>query len=444
MRKRLKKIRLTSFQIIILGFLGVILVGSLLLALPIASKERVWTSFEDTLFTSTSAVCVTGLVTKDTATYWSLFGQIVILVLIQIGGLGIMTIMTLLAKITGAKIGLLQRNAQQDSISAHQVGGIVKMTSFVFKVTIIVELAGAISMLPTFCSEFGAYGIWMALFHSISAFCNAGFDLMGDKYMPFSSLTYFSSNYGIVIPICILIVVGGIGFLTWEDIVVHKFRIKKYKMQSKVILVMSLILILGPAIFMFFVDFADYPMKERIALSIFQAITPRTAGFNTASFSDMTILGRVIIIILMLIGGSPGSTAGGMKTTTVAVLFANVMACFRRRKSLAVFARKVDDGTTKNASALLIMYITLALSGTFAIYLIEKIPFEYCLFEAASAIGTVGLSMGVTPSLSLASHLILACFMFLGRVGGLTLIFAALGNKNTEVAQYPVEKINVG
>lgn len=444
MSERVNKKKLSSFQIVILGFLGVILVGAILLVFPFSSKARQWTPFADALFTSTSAVCVTGLVVKDTASYWSIFGQAVILALIQIGGLGIVSVAAFIAVASGRKISLLQRSMLQESISAHQIGGIVPLMGFVFKFALIAEAAGALVMLPTFIKSFGAHGIWMSVFHSVSAFCNAGFDIMGDRTGAFSSLTYYSSNLFIVIPICMLILFGGIGFLTWDDIAANRFRLKKYRMQSKVILITNAVLIVVPAILMFLIDFKGFPFLERISLSIFQTITPRTAGFNTADLNAMTGSGRLMIIVLMLIGGSPGSTAGGMKTTTAAVLFANAISVFRKKKSVQLFGRRAEDGVVKSAATLLIMYLFLALASAYAISTIEGIPFTECIFETASAIGTAGLSLGITPSLGLASHIILMVLMFLGRVGGLTLIYAALGGKGAEVSQYPVEKIIVG
>ncbi len=440
----MKKKKLSSFQIVIIGFLGVILIGSLLLVFPFSSKARQWTAFDTALFTSTSAVCVTGLVVKDTASYWSIFGQAVILVLIQIGGLGIVSVAAFIAAASGRKISLLERSMLQDSFSAHQLGGIVKLTWFVFRVALIAEFAGALAMLPAFIRSFGAHGIWMAVFHSVSAFCNAGFDIMGDKVGEFSSLTFFSTDLGVIIPVCVLILFGGIGFLTWDDIVANKFKLKKYRMQSKVILVTNAIIIAVPAVLLFITDFTDLPIKDRICLALFQTITPRTAGFNTADLSAMTGVGRLLIIILMLIGGSPGSTAGGMKTTTAAVLFANAISVFRSKKNAQMFGRRIEDGVVKSAATLLLLYLVLAFTGAFIISASEGIPFNECIFETASAIGTSGLSLGITPSLGLGSHIILMILMFFGRVGGLTLIFAALGNKCTQVSQCPVEKIVVG
>ncbi len=436
--------RFSSFQIIIAGFLAVILAGTFLIMLPVSSETGHWTSFGTALFTSTSAVCVTGLVVRDTASAWSLFGQAVILVLIQIGGLGIISVTAFIASVSGRRISLLQRSLLQESFSAHQIGGIVKMTGFIFKAAFILELSGAVMMMPSFCGRYGISGIWMSVFHSVSAFCNAGFDIMGRRTGSFSSLTSFSNSFGIVLPVCLLIVVGGIGFLTWDDIVVHKFRFKRYRLQSKIILTSTMLLIFLPAAVLFCNDFSMYPMKERICLSLFQAITPRTAGFNTFDLNAMTGAGRAMTIVLMLIGGSPGSTAGGMKTTTVTVLAANAAAVVRRRKSPQLFGRRIEDTAVKSASALLLLYLFFAMAGAFIISVAEDLPVGVCLFETASAIGTVGLSLGLTPSLGQLSRGILIFLMFFGRTGGLTILFAAVSSKGAETSQCPVEKISVG
>lgn len=436
--------KLSSFQIIIIGFAGVILAGALLLMLPIASQGRVWTPFSDALFTSTSAVCVTGLVVQDTATYWSYFGQGVILTLIQIGGIGVIALAIFIASISGKKVSLMQRSTLQDSISAHQIGGVVHMTGFIIRVVFYTELAGVIVLLPTFCYHYGWSGIWMSVFHSISAFCNAGFDLMGSRTGQYSSLTGMAGNPALVIPICLLIILGGIGFLTWNDVKTYKLRVKRYHMQSKVILVTSAILILLPMLWLFFGEYAGEPMKERLCLSLFQAVTPRTAGFNTSDLGALTGIGRMLIIILMLIGGSPGSTAGGMKTTTIAVLFANATQVFRRRKNAQMFGRRVDDGTVKSASTILVMYLFLALLGASVISAVEGLSLEKCIFETGSAIATVGLSLGLTPTLGMLSRIILIILMFFGRVGGLTIIYAAISARSAEVSKCPEEKITVG
>lgn len=432
------------FRVIILGFFVTILIGSILLMLPLSSKAGVRTPFLDAFFTSTSAVCVTGLVIHDTATYWSQFGQFIIILLIQIGGLGVVTVAGAIAILSGRKIGLAQRSTMQEAITAPNVGGIVRLTWFILKVALIVELVGAMGLFPIFSKEFGLLqGAWYALFHSISAFCNAGFDLMGIK-APFSSLTDYAANPVVSIVIMLLIITGGIGFLTWEDMRTNRLHFHRYRMQSKVILTVTAALILIPAVYFFFFEFAQAPMAERILLSFFQSVTPRTAGFNTADLTAMSETGQSVLTILMLIGGSPGSTAGGMKTTTLAVLLAGSVAVFHRRENAHFFHRRISNETVLQAATILMMYLTLFLTAGFVISRIEDLPVLTCLFESASAIGTVGLSLGITPELSPISHIILAALMFLGRVGGLTLIFAALSNTPAMNAKLPQERITVG
>lgn len=439
-----KKNKFTSFQIIILGFAAVILIGALLLMLPVSSKAGIITPFNEALFTSTSAVCVTGLVVQDTATYWSWFGQGIILILIQIGGLGVITIAVSFALLSGRKISLMQRSVMQEAISAPKVGGIVRLTGFVLKGTFLIEFIAALIMMPVFVKDFGVKGIWMAIFHSISAFCNAGFDLMGSENVKYASLTSYVSHPLINITIMLLIIIGGIGFLTWEDILKNKYRIRSYRMQTKVILTTSLILVLFPAAFFFFRDFADMPMRERVFSSLFQAVTPRTAGFNTADLTMMTEAGLGIVIALMLVGGSPGSTAGGMKTTTLAVLIANTLSSFRRKEDAQMFGRRLEDSAVKNAATIFMMYIVFFFGGAIVISAVEGLPFSTCLFETASAIGTVGLTLGITPGLGVVSQIILMILMFLGRVGGLTLIYAALSESGKKISKLPQEKITVG
>ena len=439
----LRKKRLTSFQVIILGFFGVILFGTVLLMLPFSSKDGCGAPFLDALFTSTSAVCVTGLVLHDTATYWSMFGQLVILVLIQIGGMGVITVAAAFAMISGRKISLMQRSTMQEAISAPKVGGIVRLTGFIIKTTLLIELLGAAVMAPVFCRDFGVKGLWMALFHGISAFCNAGFDLMGVR-APFSSLTSYEAEPVINLVIMLLIVIGGIGFLTWDDIQSHRLRFRQYRMQSKIILATTAFLLAVPAVYFFCFEFGGLPLKQRVLASLFQSVTPRTAGFNTVDMASLTEAGQCVTMVLMLIGGSPGSTAGGMKTTTVAVLFATAIATFRRQESARFFGRRVDDDVVKNAATILMMYLALFFFGGLAISMLEELPILTCLFEAASAVGTVGLSMGITAGLGTVSKLILILLMFCGRVGGLTLIFAALSGTRKNVSKFPREKVTVG
>ena len=436
--------KFSSFQIICMGFVGAILLGACLLRLPVATRAAGAAPWEDALFTATSAVCVTGLVVRDTALYWSPFGQAVILCLIQVGGLGVVSVAACFALVSGKRIGLLQRSLLQDSISAHQIGGVVKLTGFLVRIAFLAELLGALLLMPTFCSRYGAAGAWMAVFHSVSAFCNAGFDIMGDKTGAFSSLTAFRGSLGVTLTVCSLIVVGGIGFLTWDDVVTHGFRFRRYRMQSKVILLTTGLLILVPSTLLFFGDFADFPLQERLCLSLFQAVTPRTAGFNTGDLTAMTDGSRALLLGLMLVGGAPGSAAGGMKITTVAVLTANAVAVFRRRRSVRLLGRRVEDEVVRSAATLMGMYLLLTAAGGLLLSATERLPLGPCLFEAASALGTVGLSLGITPGLGSLSRGTLMLLMLWGRVGGLTLMFAALSKRGCEVSQCPVEKIAVG
>ena len=405
---------MTSFQVIIISFFCLILVGTLLLMLPISSRQRCVTSFPDAMFTAVSATCVTGLVVKDTATI----------------GLAII-------RASGRKIGLWQRSTMQESISAPQVGGIVKLTGFILKTSLIIELIGAALLAPVFCNDLGiAKGLWYSLFHSISAFCNAGFDLFGIRE-PFSSLTFYHSNIYLNIIIMILIITGGIGFLVWGDIGTHKYRIRRFSLQSKVVLMTSAFLIVLPALYFFFYEYDRESIHDRTIHSLFQSVTTRTAGFNTES-------GTAIMIILMLIGGSPGSTAGGMKTATFAVLFLSAITVFSRRNDVQCFKRRISDEAVRSAGAVLFIYLVLFFTSGIIISRIENLPLLTCLFETGSAIGTVGLTLGITSSLSAVSRVILMILMFFGRVGGLTLIYAALPSADGQNSRLPLEKISVG
>ncbi len=439
---RIKK-HLSPFQIIILGFASIIIAGTVLLMLPISSKEGIITSLGDALFTSTSAVCVTGLVVQDTASYWSLFGQGVILILIQTGGLGIVTMAAALVMISGKKIGLMQRSTMQNAISAPSLGGIVRLTAGILKITFIVEFTGACLMLPVFIGDFGIKGIWMAFFHSVSAFCNAGFDLMGIRE-PFSSLYLYNDNPLINAVIMLLIITGGIGFLVWSDIRTHKLKIRKYSMQTKLVICVSLILIILPAVYFYFCEYSHLEVKERILKSLFQSVAPRTAGFNTANLNELSASGKLITIVLMLIGGSPGSTAGGMKTTTIALLVLSAVSVFKRKENAECFGRRISDNNIKNASTVFLMYIILFLLSSVVIWAIDGFALSECMFEVASAIGTVGSTLGITTKLGSISRLVIIALMFFGRVGGLTIIYAAYYPKNQNLSKKPMENVTVG
>ncbi len=439
----LKK-KLTSFRIIMGGFLIIILMGTLLLMLPISTVGEAGASFTDALFTATSATCVTGLIVQDTATYWSLFGKFVILLMIQIGGMGVITIAILFSVLMRKKIGLSERSIMQESVSASQLGGIVRFTLFIIKTMIIIELLGACFLFPVFYKEFGLIkGIGYSIFHSVSAFCNAGFDLMGEKEQ-FSSLLSYQGNVLLNLTIIFLILAGGIGFKTWDDIRVHKFRVKRYSLQSKLVLAMTVVLIVLPAIYFFFGEFQDLDLKDRILTTLFQTVAPRTAGFNTTELGQMSDSGILMVVILMLIGGASGSTAGGMKMTTIAVLIASLVSVFRQKKEAVAFGRRIDTDAVYKAGAVFMMYNILFIFSALIISKVEHLPILTCLFETSSAIATVGLTLGITPGLSMCSRCILVLLMFCGRVGGLTIVFAALSEQRINGGRLPVEKVSVG
>ena len=442
--KSYKKKHMTSFQLIIMGFAGVILLGTVLLMLPFSSAEKVITPFHEALFTATSAVCVTGLVVKDTGSYWSLAGQTIILALIQIGGLGVVTVAASVSILSGKKISLMQRSTMQNAISAPKVGGIVRLTRFILRGTFLIEAAGTVLLLPVFMGDYGKKGIWMSVFHSISAFCNAGFDILGTDSSMFPSLTGYSGNILINLVIMLLIITGGIGFLTWDDIYTNKLNFKRYRMQSKIILMTTACLILFPTVFFYICDLTNLPMEKRLLAAAFQSVTTRTAGFNTINISEMSEASKAVMILLMLIGGSPGSTAGGMKTTTFSVLILNAIATFRSQENAGAFGRRLEYHVIKNAATIAMLYFALFFGGGIAISVYEGLPLLDCLYEAASAVGTVGLTLGITPELHVFSQVVLIILMYLGRVGGLTLIYAVFSGRNKGNAKLPLEKITVG
>jgi len=436
--------RINYFQKILLGFAVLILFGAILLMLPIASNEGVYTPFLKALFTSTSASCVTGLIVYDTATHWSLFGQAVILFLIQIGGLGVVVAVTSIILLSGKRIGYSQRNTLANSISINSQGGIMKMLLFLLKWTGIIELFFASLLATQFIPEFGVKrGLWYSIFHSVSAFCNAGFDLMGIKE-PFSSLSDYVGNPLINISIMSLILLGGLGFVTWQDIAKNKGNFHRYRLQSKIILSTTIFLVLLPALFYFFLEFREMPMESRILASLFTAVTPRTAGFNTVDFSKFSDSGIFLQILLMLVGAAPGSTGGGMKMTTMTVLFLTSVAIFRNNSRTEAFGRTIPGEVIRNATTIAFMYISLCvLSGMF-ISLHEHLPLLTTCFETASAIATVGLTLGITPKLSPVSHMVLIFLMYIGRVGGLCLIYAVFPNINPNKGRLVEENVIVG
>ncbi len=436
---------MNSFRTILLGFLALILCGAGLLCLPAATATHQSVPFLNALFTSTSAACVTGLVVYDTATQWSFFGRTVILILIQVGGLGVVTAFIATMILTGKRIGLMQRIAMQDAVSAPQLGGIVRFTAFFLKATFIIEFIGALLLLPVFARDFGfVKGLGFAVFHSVSAFCNAGFDLMGVVRGPFTSLTTYADNAWINIVISLLIIIGGAGFLTWRDLIENKFKFQGLRLQTKLILATTAVLLTVPFIYFFFLEFDAVPMKERVLMSMFQTVTPRTAGFNTADFGVMKEGTLLITVLLMMIGGAPGSTAGGIKITTIAVIFLSARTYMKGRENTNAFRRRIEPAAIHNAYTLFVLYLLLLIAGTIVLSEVEDISIMPAMFECASALGTVGLTTGITPGLSTVSKIILIFFMYFGRVGGLTLTYSIVSLTKKETSKLPAEKLTVG
>ena len=432
---------LTSFRIILIGFVLLILVGAFLLTLPVASASAEKTPFLDALFTSASATCVTGLVVRDTATYWSSFGKCIILFLIQIGGLGVVSVAVFMMVLSGRQIGIHQRSVMQDAISAPQIGGIVRFTKFFILGTLLFESLGVLALLPVFIPDYGLIkGFCFSVFHSVSAFCNAGFDLMGG----FSSLTFYKSHIWLNLIIMLLIIAGGIGFSTWRNLLEEKFKWRNLNVQTKIILFTTAVLLLLPYAYFYCIEFSEYALKERILFSAFQSVTPRTAGFNTFDYSAMSEGGLLITILLMLIGGAPGSTAGGMKVTTVFVLVLASISNLQRNENVNCFKRRMDYSVIQNAFSILMVYFWMLAAGTIILSRVESIPVIHAMFECASALGTVGLTVGITPVLSPLSKIILILFMYFGRVGGLTIAYAAVSTRRKAFKKYPMEKIAIG
>lgn len=443
---RIRKI--SPLKIILLGFIILIFIGTILLCLPISSRSGQPTPFMTSSFTATSAVCVTGLIKVDTYNYWSPFGQAVILGLIQVGGIGFMTICITAISLSHKKIGLASRELMQSSVSAPQRGGIVKMTRFILVGTLLIELSGAVLLSIAFVPRFGAKGLWYALFHSVSAFCNAGFDLMGSGG-EFSSLTSFDKNPYVCIVISALIVIGGLGFFVWKDLIDNRFRFKMLRMHSKAVLITSTILIFGGGILLYLTELPNSSSQEHSALyqignSLFQSVSTRTAGFNTVDLSQLTHSTIFIMVLLMMVGGSPGSTAGGLKTTTLAVLFASVISVFKRKKSVEMFGRRLEENVSSLALCIFAMYLMLGSAGAVFISTVENVPFINALFESASAVATVGLTTGITPQLGILSSIVLMLMMLFGRVGSLTMLLAFSNYKSRPQSQKPLEKIQIG
>ena len=440
---------ISPMKIILFGYCFIILAGTILLTMPFAAKSGEATNFLTAFFTATSATCVTGLILVDTYTHWTVGGQLVILCLIQIGGIGFITICISALALTKKKIGFATRNLMQNSISAPQIGGIVRMTHLVLWGTILVEIIGVCLLFLFYYPLYGfKEGLWYSIFHSISAFCNAGFDLMG-RQVQFSSFTGQVDNFYVNTIIMLLIIIGGLGFIVWDDLLMVKFKFSRIHLHTKLVLYVSAILIIaGAGILLITQRNSDYfgsmSLAQQGLASLFQSVSARTAGFNTIDFSQISEPGLLVIICLMLIGGSTGSTAGGIKTTTFAVLMLSVVTTFWNKKSVEVFGRRLEDGISRTASCIFMMYLITVCLSAMIISSIEGIPLIHTMFECVSAIATVGLTTGVTTQLSSTSLFILIFLMIFGRAGSLTMLLAFSSKKMQAVSTLPLEKIQIG
>ncbi len=439
---------LTHTQVIALSFLLVILAGAFLLTLPVSSASGEWTPFFPALFTATSATCVTGLVVFDTYLYWSFFGQIVILIMIQIGGLGFMTVISAFFIVMKKKLSLHERSLLMQSTGALQLGGMIKLIRKILIYTFFFEFLGAVLLSVRFIPEFGVKaGIWSSIFHSVSAFCNAGFDLMG-VHGAFASLTAYAADPLVTLTIGGLITVGGLGFIVMADLVRKRFRFRSLELHSKIVIVTTLSLTLAGWFFFYFLErshsLSELSPGARALASLFLAITPRTAGFNTVDLTAMSESGAFLTSVYMLIGGSPGSTAGGIKSTTFAVLVLSVIAFSSKRTSITVFKRRIDDNTVKRATAITSVYIAATVLAVLLICALEPYSLREVLFEVCSALGTVGLTMGITPDLCWLSQLVLILLMYAGRIGGLSLMLIVGERLRAPATERPTENILVG
>lgn len=444
----IKKMKISYVQMIAASFLIVILLGSFLLSLPIASRSGQWTPYINSIYTATSATCVTGLVVYDTFTHWTIFGQLVILCLIQIGGIGFMTLVSMLSIALKRHIGLYERKLIMQSTGTLKVSGAVKLIKRVVIGTAVFEGAGAVLLSCRFIPEMGFLrGVYNGIFHAVSAFCNAGFDLMG-RFDKFSSLTRYADDPVVNLTISGLIVVGGIGFFVWSDIYNCRFRFRKLQLHSKVVITATATLIILPMLGFFIMEynhaFKDMDTGTKVMASLFQSVTPRTAGFNTVDLNSLSEGGGIMTIVLMFIGGSPGSTAGGIKTTTLVVLIIEAIASARQSSQIAVFKRRLDEGVLRQASAIVTIYLLAVIVSSLVICTIDPFSMKQVLFEVVSAVGTVGLSLGITPSLSIASKIIIMILMFAGRVGGLSFALIIAQKKSAVPINRPTEKIMIG
>ena len=439
-----RRVQLNAVQTLALGFAALILLGGVLLALPMSSRDGNALPFLDALFTSASASCVTGLVLYDTWTQFTLFGQAVILLLIQVGGMGFMTVSILVAILLHRRIGLRQRSILMDSVGALQMGGIVRLTRRAIRVTLTCEGTGAALLALWFCPRYGlGRGLWMSLFHAVSSFCNAGFDLLGTG----TSLTSIAGEPLPNIVLMALVICGGLGFLVWDDLLIHGRHVRRWRLHSKIVVFSTTLLFVGGAMAFYFIErdhaFAGAGPGKRALMAAFQSVTCRTAGFNTAPLTALSQSGTLLTMSLMFIGAGSGSTGGGAKVNTIAVLFLSAAAQIRRKEDVNVFRRRLDTATIQRAYSSVSVFFMACLAGTMVMCL-QGISLDSALFEAISAVGTVGLTRGVTPYLPELSKLTVLLMMFAGRVGSMSVAMAVTRDRPQPKLRNIPEKILIG
>lgn len=447
MEQRKVRKELSPTRVLLMGYCLIILCGAILLMLPISSRERIFTSPLTALFTAASSACVTGLVLFDTFTYWSMFGQIIILLLIQIGGLGFMTIAVTAISCTNLPLGLNYRLLTKEAISLPKVGGVVRLTKLLFRCSMIFEGIGALLLALYYCPKMGISGIYFGIFHSVSAFCNAGFDLMGGVE-PFSSMVSLGGSAYVNIVLMLLIIIGGLGFFVWDDLWTNRRKLSNLRLHTKIVLTVSLVLtVLGSLlIFVFEKNASLYQgssLGQKLLYSVFQSVSARTAGFNTVDLNALTVHSKIVMIVLMLAGGSTGSTAGGMKTTTFAIPFISALSIIKGRRQTECFGRRIDENTQRTALVIIVFYITVTLFSGVFISFIDSLPIDAAFFEVASAIATVGLTLGITRRLGTVSKIIIILLMIVGRAGSIT-VLTALGKKRNVPSTLPAEPIQIG
>ena len=437
-----------------IGYFTTIILATILLMLPFASREG-HTSFIDAVLTATSATCVTGLIAFDTATHWTLFGQIVIMVAIQIGGLGFMTIITLLFMVIKRNIGLYNRTVIMQSAGSYNISGTTKLIRRIILGTLSFETLGAILIYLSIKDTYTENTWYYAIFHSISAFCNAGFDVFGgaNGVTDPISLMNFSHNYGLLFTLMGLIIIGGSGFIVWSDVIDSRFKWSRFQVHTKIVVVANSILIAIPAILFFIFEFtkvgtnaafADMPFWDKIVNALFMSVSPRTAGFNSVDLNCMTASGQLLTVFLMLIGGNSGSTAGGVKVTTIVIIFATLVSSARGQENVVMFKRRINEKLIKQSLSLLIAYLIIILTATLIIGSYENYTLMEILFEVVSAIGTVGLSLGLTGTCAVATKIIIIILMYIGRLGALTLFDLLLKDTNDTIVEKPEGKVLVG